>query len=176
MKFFVLLVLSCVTVLIAVDAHGPFLCHPPSHYCGKTIHQYTCCSAKQPCAQGTCCATDGPINIKGACCSRAGSCGKVCCDDQAEGLLSKPICANAKTGLCCSPGEADTKGICCSPGNVNCKGQCCGGSCSGGGCTLTSEECKAQGFISNCSPQLPCPDSDIGKYECNGGCCHLTPQ
>ncbi|KIM76812.1 hypothetical protein PILCRDRAFT_91442 [Piloderma croceum F 1598] len=173
MNFFFVLILTCITASMTIEAHGPILCHPPNHYCSKTGKQFTCCSAKQICAQGTCCASGTPVNNKGTCCSQAGSCGKVCCDDQG-GPLFTPVCANAKSGLCCLRGNVDTNGICCPSGNVNCNGKCCGGSCSGGVCVQTLAGCKAQGFVSNCSPKSPCPDS--GRLECVAGCCHQAPE
>ena len=172
MNFFFLLILTCITASITIEAHGPILCHPPTHFCGKNNHQYTCCSAKQECAQEACCKAGIPINSKGQCCSQAGSCGKVCCDDEGSSFVTS-ICANAKSGLCCAKGEVDTSGICCPPSNVECNGKCCGGSCSGGECVQTLAECKAQGFVSNCSANSPCPNS---RLACIAGCCHQEPE
>jgi hypothetical protein len=171
MNFFFVLILTCITASITIEAHGPFVCHPPNHYCAKNGQQFTCCSARQNCAQGTCCSAGHPINSKGTCCSQAGSCGKVCCDDQA-GPFTTPVCANTKSGSCCLRVNVDTNGICCPLGYVNCDGKCCGGSCSCGVCAQTLAGCKAQRFISNCSPQSPCPYS--GKLECVAVCCHLA--
>jgi hypothetical protein len=33
------------TASITIKAHGPFVCHPPNHYCGKNSQQFTCCGA-----------------------------------------------------------------------------------------------------------------------------------
>jgi hypothetical protein len=35
MNFFFVLILTCITASITIEAHGPFLCHPPNHYCSK---------------------------------------------------------------------------------------------------------------------------------------------
>ena len=45
-NLFFVLILTCITVSITIEAHGPFRCHPPNHYCSKTGQQFTCCSAK----------------------------------------------------------------------------------------------------------------------------------
>jgi hypothetical protein len=47
MNLFFVLILTCITVSITIEAHGPFRCHPPNHYCSKTGQQFTCCSAKR---------------------------------------------------------------------------------------------------------------------------------
>jgi hypothetical protein len=81
-----------------------------------------------------------------------------------EAHFSRLSAQMQRVALCCLRGYVDTNGICCPSGYVNCNGTCCGGSCSGGVCMQTLAGCKAQGFVSNCSPQLSCPDS--GRLEC----------